>query len=95
MSNSVIPWTVVYQVPRSMKFSRQEYWWGLPFPSPGDLLYPVTKPRSPALQADALWSEPPGEPLVAGVTMNTLSDEVTYNFDQYFEWEPLDLLSLP
>ena len=47
------------------------------------------------MQADALWSEPPEEPLVAGVTMNTLSDEVTYNFDQYFEWELLDLLSFP
>ena len=78
-----------------MEFSRQEYWSRLPFLPPGDLPNPGIKPRSPALQADALWSEPPGEPLVAGVTMNTLSDEVTYNFDQYFEWEPLDLLSLP
>ena len=38
----------------------QEYWNGLPFPSPGDLLNPGIKPRSPALQADALTSEPPG-----------------------------------
>ena len=45
-----------------MGFSRQEYWSGLPFPSPGDLPDPGIKPRSPALQADALTSEPPGNP---------------------------------
>ena len=37
MSNSVTPWTVACQAPLSMKFSRQEYWGGLPFPSPEDL----------------------------------------------------------
>ena len=42
-------------------FSRQEYWSGLPFPSPGDLPNPGIKPRSPALQADALSFEPPGK----------------------------------
>ena len=52
------PWTVAYQVPLSMGFSRQEYWSGLPFPSPGDLPNSGIKPRSPALQADALPSEP-------------------------------------
>ena len=46
----------------SMEFSRQEYWSGLPFPSPGDLSKPGIKPRSPVLQADALASEPPGKP---------------------------------
>ena len=51
------PWTVTYQAPPSMGFSRQEYWSGLPFPSPGDLPGPGTKPRSPALQADSLLSE--------------------------------------
>jgi len=45
-----------------MGFSRQEYWSGLPFPSPGDLPDPRIKPRFPALQADALPSEPPGKP---------------------------------
>ena len=44
-----------------MGFSRQEYWSGLPFPSPGDLLDPGIEPRSPTLQADALTSAPPGE----------------------------------
>ena len=55
----VTPWTVAYQAPQSMGFSRQEYWSGLPFPSPGDLPNPGIEPRSPALQADALLSEPP------------------------------------
>ena len=55
------PWTVAYQAP-SMGFSRQEYWSGLPFPSPGDLPNPEIEPGSPALWADALPSEPPGKP---------------------------------
>ena len=55
-------WTVTYQAPLSMGFSRQEYWSGLPFPSPGDLPDAGIEPRSPALQADALISEPPGKP---------------------------------
>ena len=60
MSNSATPWTVAHQAPSSMGFSRQEYWSGLPFPSPGDLPNSGIEPRSPALQADALTSEPPG-----------------------------------
>ena len=51
-------WTVAYQAPLSMGFSRQEYWSGLPFPFPGDLPNPGIEPKSPALQADALTSEP-------------------------------------
>ena len=51
------PWTVAPQAPLSMGFSRQEYWSGLPFPSPGDLPNPGMEARSPALQADALPSE--------------------------------------
>ena len=45
-----------------MELSRQEYWSGLPFPSPGDLPDTGIEPRSPALQADTLPSEPPGKP---------------------------------
>ena len=60
----VTPWTVAYQTPPSMGFSRQEYWSGLPFPSPGDLPDPGIEPRSPALQADPLTSEPPDLPIV-------------------------------
>ena len=54
-------WTIAHQTPPSMGFSRQERWSGLPFPSPGDLPDPGIEPRSPALQADALPSEPPGK----------------------------------
>ena len=54
------PWTVAHQAPLSMGFSRQKYWSGLPFPSPGDLPNPRIEPRSPSLQADTLTSEPPG-----------------------------------
>ena len=57
----VIPWTVAYHTPPSMGFSRQEYWSGLPFPPPEDLPDPGIEPASPALWADVLPSEPPGE----------------------------------
>ena len=53
-------WTVACQAPLSMGFSRQEYWSGLPFPSPGDLPYAGIEPGSPALQADSLPREPTG-----------------------------------
>ena len=56
------PRTVAHQAPLSMKFPREEYWSGLPFPSPGDLPNPGIKLGSPALQADALTSAPPGKP---------------------------------
>ena len=52
-------WTIALQTPLSMGFSRQEYWSGLPFPSPGDLPDLGIEPGSPAYQADALTSEPP------------------------------------
>ena len=52
-----IPWTVACQAPLSMRFSRQEYWDGLPFPSPGDLPDPIIEPGSPALQADSLLTK--------------------------------------
>ena len=55
-------WTVAYQAPLSMGFSRQEQWSELQFPSPGELPNPGIEPQSPALQADALPSEPPGKP---------------------------------
>ena len=56
----VTPWTIAHQAPPSMEFSTQEYWSGLPFPSPEDFPNPGIKPVSPTLQADALSSEPPG-----------------------------------
>ena len=56
------PWAVAHQTPQSMGFSRQEYWRGLPFPSPVDLPDPGIKPRYSALQADSL----PAQPLDSG-----------------------------
>ena len=54
-------WTVAYQVPLSMGFSRQEYWSGLPFPSPGDLSDPWIEPASPALASEFFTTEAPGK----------------------------------
>ena len=52
----VTPWTVAYEAPPSMGFSRQEYWSVLPFPSPGDLPNARNELESPALQADTIWA---------------------------------------
>ena len=66
------PWTVVRQAPRSMEFSGQEHWSGLPFPSPVDLPNPGVELRSPALQADSLPSEPLRKPLISWYIMKFL-----------------------
>ena len=58
------PLTVAHQTPLFMRFPRKEYWSGLPFPSPEDLVYPGIKPRSTMLQTDSLPSEPPGKLLL-------------------------------
>ena len=63
-------WTVARQDPMSIGFSRQEYWRGLPFPSPGDLPDSGIEPGSPALQADSLPSELPGKPGRLGLAFN-------------------------
>ena len=63
---SAIPWTVACQVPLSMGFPRQEYWSGLPFPSPGDVPNPGTEPASPVLQADSLLLTHQGSPRSPG-----------------------------
>ena len=62
VSNSATPRIVACQTPLFMEFSRQEYWSGLPLPSPGGLPDPGIKPRSPESEADTLTSEPPGKP---------------------------------
>ena len=70
MSDSLQPHgTVAYQAPLAKKFFRQEYWSGLPFPSPGDVPDPGIKLGSPALQADALPSEPPGKSVFTYVSV--------------------------
>ena len=70
VSDSVAPWTVAHQATLSMEFSRQEYWSGLPYPSPRDLPDPGVEPGSPTLQADFLQSEPPGKQHPVCCTIN-------------------------
>ena len=65
-----IPGTVAHQAPPFMELSRQASWSGLPYPSPGDLPGPGIEPGSPALQADALPSEPPGKLVVKNPPAN-------------------------
>ena len=62
----VTPWTVACQASLSTEISRQEYWSGQPFPSPGDRPNPGIKPRSPTLQVDSVPSESPGKPKNTG-----------------------------
>ena len=62
LSDSVIPWAVAFQAPLSMGFPRQEYWSGLPFPSPWDLPNPGIKPASPELANGFFTAKPPGKP---------------------------------
>ena len=62
VADSCDPQTVAHQGPLSLRYSRQEYWSGLPFPSPGDLPDAGVEPGSSALQADSLPTEPQGKP---------------------------------
>ena len=73
LSDFVTPWTVAHLL-LSREFSRQEYWSGLSFPSPGDLPDPGREPGSPALQADSLPSEPPGKPPTTILYYNNVID---------------------
>ena len=90
MSDFVIPWTVAYQAPPPIEFSRQEYWSGLTFPSPGDLPDAGIEPR---LQADALPSEPPGKPLENSLdyTVHGVSESWTGQGD--FHFQPIPAVS--
>ena len=75
-SDSVTRWTVALQAPLSMGFSRQEYWSGLPFPSPGNLPDPRIKLGSPALQADFVSTELPWKSFLFLVTMNNAATNI-------------------
>ena len=83
-------WTVALQAPPFMGFSKQEYWSGLLFPSPGDLPDPGIEPRSPALQADTLTSEPPGKPFL-GNRECQLKPCCIYKL----QWLKLKILAIP
>ena len=77
------PWTVAYEASLSMGFSRQEYWSGLPFHSPGDLPDPGIEPGSPTLEAEALTSEPPGKPKLSVYAYIYM--DIYYMFFSFFE----------
>ena len=81
-------WTVAYQAPPSMGFSRQEYWSGLPFPSPGDLPNPGIEPGSHALQADTL----PSTELIFIYHLNAFFSVITLCIFFFFQY--LTFLSL-
>ena len=98
------PWTVAYQAPLSMKFSRQEYWSGLPFPPAGDLPDPGTEPVCPALTGGFFTTVPPGKPSLQRYTnwstrklsdlskvSGILSLETGFEPRQHLTW---DLLSI-
>ena len=72
----VTPWTVACQAPLSMEFSRQEYWSGLTFPSPGCLPNPGIEPASPALAGGLFHNEPPGKPHNHMCTCSVMSDSL-------------------
>ena len=74
------PWTIACQAPPSMGFPREEYWNGLPFPSPGDLPDPGIEPGCPALQADSLPSEPPGNIFICGTSSLSLINHYWRSF---------------
>ena len=83
----VTPWTVARQAALSMRFPRQEYWSGLPLPSPGDLPDSGIKPMSPALQVDSLLSKstredpdkhPPFSLLLVPLSSSTVAPDVTW-----------------
>ena len=84
-----IPWTVAHQAPLSMGFSRQEYWSGLPRPSPEDLPDSGIEPGSPALQADSLSTELWGKPIpVANFPTNYFRITMAQTGKRYSqEWE--------
>ena len=94
MSDSVTPWTIACQAPLSMEFPRQEYWSGLPFPSPGDLPDPGIEPGCPALQADSLPSEPPGKPQQKGVCANIEAEASLERIDREVPSEEMEISSI-
>ena len=73
-----------------MGFSRQEYWSGLPFPSPGDLPDPGMEPGSPTLQADPLTSDPPGKPIIV-YCMLIISQYTYYKENVFLEKSSLKM----
>ena len=83
------PWTVAYQAPQSMEFSRQYYWSGLPFPSAGNLLDLGIEPKSPALTGGFFTTEPPGKALSLSLSFCVHTHTHTHTH-AYTHQEPLN-----
>ena len=96
MSDSVTPWTVAHPAPLSIGFPRQEYWSGLPFPSPGDLPGPGIKPTSPAWADRFLTTEPLGSPAqgLAQSKISTLVCPLLFSGDARKSWRRASCLSV-
>ena len=88
--------SVAYQSPPSIEFSRQEYWSGLPFPSPGDPPNPGIEPRSPTLQSDTLLSKLPGKIEPLSERYNSVTKSTGFDTSAILPWtlRPIQLLSL-
>ena len=96
VSDSATPWTVAHQAPLSMGFSRQEYWSGLLFPSPGDLSNPRVEPgslASPALAGRFFTNAPPGKPQQIQTATQTTTQQPQYR--EVFLLLLLDILRVP
>ena len=86
------PWTVACQAPLSLEFSREEYWSGLPSPTPGDPPNPGMEPRSPTLQVDSLLSELPGKPLKDTIDSQMLDNVTEGRSEETFSYKDKPLL---
>ena len=86
----VTPWTIACQAPLSIGFSQQEYWSGLPFPSPGDLLYSGIKPTPPAFAGKFFITEPPGKPNSILLMLRRRPWEIIIFFKVWKRWGYLE-----
>ena len=87
--DSATPWTVAHQASLSMGFSRQQYWNGLPFPSPGDLSHPGIQPESPSLASGFLTTEPPGKPHCATQDVSFLVCFLNFYFRTFKDFKSI------
>ena len=89
-----MPWSIAHQNPLSMGFLRQEYWSGLPFPSPGNLTDSRIEPRSLPLKADSLPSESPAKPIKVKWALRLENSSNRFSFSMKWNTREFSLLSL-
>ena len=93
VSNSCDPMDYTHEAPLSVEFSRQEYWSGLPFPSPGDLPSSGMEPWSPALQADSIPAEPPGKHVCNMCIYNIIRKQMEFKWQLHFSSIRINIFS--